>query len=653
VPCAALLLSLLAGCQEAPPATAPSNEQTPAAAARPKEPESPFVRVVQTDHGWFFKQGTNLFYSAAVDCVVPADWWPPDKPELAAKKALGSYDGMAQFGSDTQAWAVATVKRVEGWGFNSLGAWCADEIYTQGIYHTRCIWLSPPVPNEDRLIDVFTTNYVAAIDVVAARDITPHKDDLWLIGYFINNELPWYGEFGWPSDPSKSLLDRYSQLPADAPGRQELMKFLHENYTGFTALQADWETGAKSWADLEAGGALHARNMAAKRLRYAWAGRVADRYMAVCVDRVKAHDPNHLILGCRFAAKPPRAVVEAVGKYSDVISINLYSKSGEVDTGYLRDVYALTKKPVMITEFSWRAAQNRSGDANTAGADVTVDTQQERGDHYRSFVAALAAEPYLVGTHWFQYFDQPTAGRWFDGENSDYGILDIHDQPYEELVDAMKQTHAELPDIFQRRNDDLPAAFDAQAWAELLPVRVAPGHLENPVDFSPATSKLSVAAFEIQADAASGNSGSWSRDGDAWVLDYVSAGGWGMEGQFPLQDLDLAGTVEVEIEVQARAGLQLQVLLHETGDGPPGRQVYEGVNGADGESYELPRFTADGTRQVLRFRLADAERRVYWGNQGGNMTVDTQGLRAICLAIAPGQGQGQLRVYRIRFIGES
>ena len=56
-----------------------------------------------------------------------------------------------------------------------------------------------------------------------------------------------------------------------------------------------------------------------------------------------AHDPNHLILGCRFAVKPPRAVMEALAKYTDVVSINMYSRSGKIDLGYLRDTYALTK----------------------------------------------------------------------------------------------------------------------------------------------------------------------------------------------------------------------------------------------------------------------------------------------------------------------
>jgi hypothetical protein len=53
----------------------------------------------------------------------------------------------------------------------------------------------------------------------------------------------------------------------------------------------------------------------------------------------------------------------------------------------------------------------------------------------------------------------------------------------------------------------------------------------------------------------------------------------------------------------------------------------------------------------VRFHLTDAERRVYWGNQAGNMVVDTQGLRAISFLLHGGQGKGQLSIYRIRFLG--
>jgi hypothetical protein len=41
--------------------------------------------------------------------------------------------------------------------------------------------------------------------------------------------------------------------------------------------------------------------------------------------------------------------------------------------------------------------------------------------------------PYVVGADWFQYYDEPTHGRE-DGENYNFGLVDIHNQPYAALV---------------------------------------------------------------------------------------------------------------------------------------------------------------------------------------------------------------------------
>ena len=614
------------------------------------QPVTPFIKVAHTNNGYFFQRGTNLFYSLGVCVVIPEETWP-NTPEFNRRKALGSYDGFSQFKSDTQAWARATLSRLESWGFNTAAAWCSEELYHLPVYHTRVVWFCRPARNEDRLIDVFAPDYEQAVEQIAINEVAPHKDDPWLIGYFINNELPWYGTHGWPEDPNQSLFDRYLSLPSTAPGRQELFRFLHEHYADIAALRTDWDTTAATWGDLEKVLVLPPKNIVARRLKYAWTGRVADRYFALCTASLRRHDANHLILGCRFAVKPPHAVVEAMGKYVDVVSVNVYSKSGTADLGYLRDLYALSGKPVLITEFSWRAMENRSGDPNTEGADVTVDTQQERADRYRDFVSKVAHEPYTLGSHWFQYLDQPPAGRWIDGEDSDYGIVDVHDQPYEKLVAAMTQTHQQLRPILAQRGNSLPSSFDELAWSELLPARVMAGQLSAPIQVEAGKSVLPVAELTVHQDEAAGNKATWEQTDQAWVLTYETGSGWGLHGDLPLEPLDLKGAQFVEIEFEAPAGTQLQALLHETGDAPPGRQVYEGKRGADGESYELPQFVATGARQVVRLHLVAAERRAYWGNQGGNMILDTQALRAISFLIRSGQGKGQLRIYRIGFFG--
>jgi hypothetical protein len=62
-----------------------------------------------------------------------------------------------------------------------------------------------------------------------------------------------------------------------------------------------------------------------------------------------------------------------------------------------------------------------------------VATQKERAAGFRNTLQALLRTPFVIGADWFQYFDEPTHGR-FDGENFNFGLVDIHDRPYEALT---------------------------------------------------------------------------------------------------------------------------------------------------------------------------------------------------------------------------
>jgi hypothetical protein len=49
--------------------------------------------------------------------------------------------------------------------------------------------------------------------------------------------------------------------------------------------------------------------------------------------------------------------------------------------------------------------------------------------------------PHVVGSHWFQHCDQPATGRSGDGENNNYGVVNVDDEVYTELTDAMRAMH--------------------------------------------------------------------------------------------------------------------------------------------------------------------------------------------------------------------
>ena len=86
---------------------------------------------------------------------------------------------------------------------------------------------------------------------------------------------------------------------------------------------------------------------------------------------------------------------------------------------------------------------------------------------YRYYVENAAAHPAIIGVHWFEWLDEPNTGR-FDGENYNIGMVDVADQPYAELVDAMKTTHARLLTVHNGKERPVGAEGTCEIKRSLL-----------------------------------------------------------------------------------------------------------------------------------------------------------------------------------------
>jgi hypothetical protein len=81
--------------------------------------------------------------------------------------------------------------------------------------------------------------------------------------------------------------------------------------------------------------------------------------------------------------------------------------------------------------------QNRSGNRNNHGMFPLEPTQAKRAKSAATTLLSLARLPYVVGADWFQYFDEPQHGRE-DGENYNFGLVDIYDRPYSEMTNMLR-----------------------------------------------------------------------------------------------------------------------------------------------------------------------------------------------------------------------
>ncbi|MCQ2391850.1 MAG: hypothetical protein MJ240_10540 [Kiritimatiellae bacterium] len=157
-------------------------------------------------------------------------------------------------------------------------------------------------------------------------------------------------------------------------------------------------------------------------------------YFKACKEAVAAVAPHRLYLGCRFKSlRNSAALWQAAAKWCDVISVNSYVASVEV-FGRGDNAAPAFDKPMLHSEFHFGTLHRGRFSAGLC----PVGDQCARGRAYRRVVEGALRHPLFVGSHWFQYRDQPLVGRG-DGENYQIGFVDVCDRPYSKLIEAARQ----------------------------------------------------------------------------------------------------------------------------------------------------------------------------------------------------------------------
>jgi hypothetical protein len=324
-----------------------------------------------------------------------------------------------------EAWEQETLARLRGWGFNTLGAWCDAELWPRGMAYTVILDIADKAGADwlhGKPVDVYGPRFEKAAQEIAQERCAPRARDHLLLGYFSDNELRWGPD--WRG--KETMLDLYLKLPAAAPGRRQAINFLRHRYRDDLArLNEAWQVKAPDFGSIDTLSHSDAHQADADKFLEG----VAERYFQVCARAISSADPAHLYLGARFAGKVPDAVLEGA-RAADVVSVNIYSFDPRP---LVEHVFQVTRNPVLVTEFAFRAQD--SGLPNTQGAGPKVPDQRARAQAYTDYVTWLESLPEAVGYHWFQWTDEPKQGR-FDGENSNYGFVNIRDDVYQSFAEA-------------------------------------------------------------------------------------------------------------------------------------------------------------------------------------------------------------------------
>ena len=412
VPLVALLLAFSVGQS----AVSGANTQSPASngtdAGTAPYAATGYFHVAQKGNGWTLvtPQG-QPFYASGIDTVAP------NGSGTDQVTGICPYcETVANDFPSTAAWAVSTVAQLRSWGFNTLGAFSDNaDVGAQMPYEVQLTMASGD--------DWFAPSFITNADQVAATQVAPLADDPNLIGYFTDSELDWGALTGSGYGGTETALQQYLQLPAGSPGLAVAEQYVG-NPSGFvTAL--------------------------------------ATRYFSVTTAAIHMYDTNHLILGVKAEGQEIEpALIKAAAPYINVFSIEDYMLQPGFDQvvddvwpAYLpqeqnlADLEAVANIPLMIGEYSFMAP-SATDPATTDPELLAASSQQQRANQFENFIAPLYEDtPALVGDDWFQYVDQPAGGRVPDGENSDFGMVNVGGVPYAPMVGAMQLMHNVAADL--------------------------------------------------------------------------------------------------------------------------------------------------------------------------------------------------------------
>lgn len=426
----------------------------------PKQEASGFFRVEKIDGKWWLVDPDGyLFWSNGPTCIARTFGWTPVSgrehyfeglPEKGTPLAQFYNQGdwaphgfykenspytyfrffnanlYRKYGEDWFKYFSDSVHlRLRSWGMNTIANWAEPEVYRQGrtpyvanifvrgnkeLAGSRGYW--------GKFHDVFDPSFRHAIHKGLSR-LKHESTDPWCIGFFIDNELSWGNE----TDHALETLS----CPPDQQAKQVFVADLKVKYKEIWRLNVVWGTKYQSW-DTLLKSTKTPNVMRAREDLEAFTAKTAETYFRTVKEELRKIAPNHLYLGARFAWFNEFAV-HAAARHCDVVSYNQYRHS--LRHNRLAD---FIDRPIIIGEYHFGAIDR----GHFHPGIVEAKDQTERARLYQEYLRSALENPQMIGVHWFQYMDEHIAGRG-DEENYNVGLVDIADNPYPEMIQAIRE----------------------------------------------------------------------------------------------------------------------------------------------------------------------------------------------------------------------
>lgn len=356
-----------------------------------------------------------------------------------------------KYGSNWQTTATnLSVQRLNAWGFSGWGKW-ATETGNLPIIPV----LFPNAPLLTRHEDIFNPTVQYDLNVSLAQQITPSVNDPRIVGWSFENE---YDGIFDPDEVTEVLA-----MNADVPAKQALVSYALQTIYGgdIQAMATSWSVAANSLTGLEdATNAVPPASDIETLREY-----FEQQYYKFIYQTFKSLDPNHLYFGFWIDPGWWQGPVDwqLLAPYVDVIGYDRYAPVFQ--DPFMEQLASSTGKPTFVGEYGFPPNYGLTHGYRLYSVSGSDDA--DSGAKYSAWLNDAARNPWCVGVAWFEYRDEPMAGRGFageddtavvEGEDYAFGMVDVSDTPKYDLVNAVRTTNLAMA---QRRLAFAPPALNA------------------------------------------------------------------------------------------------------------------------------------------------------------------------------------------------
>lgn len=307
--------------------------------------------------------------------------------------------------------------------------------------------ISLPDSEYNKFILLFNPKYLDYIEALALEATAPFKDSKNIVGYYIDNELPF-----------NSYQDRYPLKGIEL----EHFLTLKDRFT-------DEFKGPREYAEkfMRDRGVEPVKENITKALRDEFRYEVARYYYKTTAEAIRKADPNHLVLGSRLfdSSMYNEWTVKACAEYCDAVSVNYYNYWQPTEEYCRQKLGTWIDKPFIVTEFYVKDENASYGTVpyeNLEGAGWIVRNQKARGYYYQNFCIRLLEMGNCAGWMWFEFMDNygsaVSGGTQWTGSNK--GIVSARFEPYEECLELMLQLHLNIYNIIDCFDNKFNSTLD-------------------------------------------------------------------------------------------------------------------------------------------------------------------------------------------------